>query len=121
MSSAFDSVTCLEVLEHFTTFEQLALIQEISRVLSPGGQAVISIPEAGPLKVLQQIVWFVRSHTTQREYHENELCHGHVGLLSPAELERMLRWAGLEVLESKRILFYDRLVVCVKPLDPELV
>jgi SAM-dependent methyltransferase len=114
-SSFFDSVTCLELLEHFTTLEQLSVLQEISRVLSPGGQVLIIVPEAGPLQVLQKISWFVRSHTTQKEYHENELCRGHIGMLSPRELESMLRWAGLQVLESRRVMVYDRLVRAAKP------
>jgi SAM-dependent methyltransferase len=39
---AFDSVLCTQVLEHVP--EPLAVLKEITRVLSPGGVAMISVP-----------------------------------------------------------------------------
>ena len=43
-NGAADAVVCLEVLEHLDD-DQLA-IQEIARVLRPGGEAIISVPSA---------------------------------------------------------------------------
>jgi SAM-dependent methyltransferase len=40
--SSFDAVICLELLEHLPS--PLALLEEISRVLAPGGRAVLSVP-----------------------------------------------------------------------------
>lgn len=45
--SCFDSVFCLEVLEHVK--EPAQVMQEISRVLKPGGRAWISMPFLYPL------------------------------------------------------------------------
>lgn len=39
---SFDAVICLELLEHLPS--PLALLSEIRRVLSPGGRAVLSVP-----------------------------------------------------------------------------
>jgi len=39
---AFDCVFCLELLEHLTA--PVALVEEMRRVLAPGGRAVVSVP-----------------------------------------------------------------------------
>lgn len=46
--AAFDAVVCLEVLEHLTD-EKLA-VDEIRRVLKPGGELVVSVPHKGVLR-----------------------------------------------------------------------
>jgi ubiquinone/menaquinone biosynthesis C-methylase UbiE len=113
---SFDSVTILEVLEHFDGREQLALLREAARVLEVGGQLVISIPYSwGPMKTAQRIMWFIRVRTTQREYYRNGHTHGHIGLCAPSELLAMVRAAGLRVLETKRLMLYDFLVVATRP------
>jgi SAM-dependent methyltransferase len=112
---AFDSVTVLEVLEHFEASDQLRVLSEIYRVLEPGGQVVISIPYSwGPMKFAQRAMWFVRSRTTQKEYYMNGHTHGHIGLCSPVELLAMMRRTGFRVLEWRRLMLYDYLVVARK-------
>jgi SAM-dependent methyltransferase len=112
---AFDSVTALEILEHFKTLDQLKILSEINRVLCPGGQLIVTVPYSnGIMKPLQNLAWEVRSHTSQREYHENSLCAGHIGLVSSGELLSMMRFSGFDVLESKRIMLYDFLARAVK-------
>jgi len=112
---SFDSVTCLEMLEHFKGLDQLAILSEICRVLHEGGELVVSIPYSwGPMRWAQRIVWFVRARTSQKEYYRNGHVHGHIGLIDPGELGAMLIWSGFEVVEARRILLYDYLVVARK-------
>jgi len=43
----FDTVLCLQVLEH--VFEPIRMLNEISRVLKPGGYAILLAPQTGVL------------------------------------------------------------------------
>jgi len=45
--AAFDYVTCIEVLEHIPTAERRATIDEVRRVLKPGGKFILRCPHAG--------------------------------------------------------------------------
>jgi SAM-dependent methyltransferase len=44
---AFDCVTCIEVLEHIPATLRRPALQEIFRVLKPGGQLLLQVPHAG--------------------------------------------------------------------------
>ncbi len=43
----FDCVTCLEVLEHLPEKNWTSAIQEMRRVLKPGGVLIVTVPHAG--------------------------------------------------------------------------
>jgi len=43
----FDCVTCIEVLEHIPTAVRRRALEEIYRVLKPGGQLMLQVPHAG--------------------------------------------------------------------------
>ena len=45
--SAFDCVTCIEVIEHIPADRRAATLQEIFRVLAPGGRLVLRCPHRG--------------------------------------------------------------------------
>ncbi len=45
--STFDSVTCVEVLEHLPAELRPAAFQEMRRVLKPGGRLLMTVPHAG--------------------------------------------------------------------------
>ena len=51
---SFDGVICTEVLEHVPHFQQL--VDEIQRVLKPGGRAVLTVP------------WSARCHYIPKDY-----------------------------------------------------
>lgn len=113
--ACFDSVTALEFLEHFREADQMKILREVHRVLEKGGQTIVSIPYSwGPMKMIQRILWFVRSRTTIREYYKNAKTHGHIGLTPPARLNTMLRSVGFKIIESRRIMLYDYIVVAVR-------
>jgi SAM-dependent methyltransferase len=44
---AFDYVTCIEVLEHIPESQRRATIEEVWRVLKPGGKFILRCPHAG--------------------------------------------------------------------------
>lgn len=45
--ASFDTALCIQVLEH--TFDPLAMVREMSRVLRPGGTAIFLIPQTSVL------------------------------------------------------------------------
>lgn len=55
-NASFDAVICSEVLEH--TMHPKRVMEEISRVLAPGGTAVVSIPHERAIKLAKR--WCVR-------------------------------------------------------------
>lgn len=108
--SSFEKGVCLEMIEHLHMQEQAIALSEIKRVVR--GKVVVSIPNSSPFMVLpQQIVWWMREMTTQREYHRNEMTHTHIGLISPKELIRLMQKCGFKVTKAKRLMLYDYMVV----------
>ncbi|MDQ6918078.1 MAG: class I SAM-dependent methyltransferase [Candidatus Dormibacteraeota bacterium] len=81
--SAFGGVIASEVLEHIP--EDGRAIEEIARVLQPGGWAVVTVPRWFP----ERICWLLST-----EYHGNE--GGHVRIYRGSELRAKLAAAGLE-------------------------
>ena len=84
----FDVVICSEVLEHIPDYE-LAL-EEIQRVLAPGGTFVASVPRAWP----ERICWAFSS-----AYHEVE--GGHVRIFNAAKLRGEIERRGFAALKMR--------------------
>lgn len=78
----FDKVICAEVLEHIP--DDRRAIDELVRVLRPGGQIAVTVPRWLPEKVC----WALSD-----AYHEVE--GGHVRIYRGSELEGRLETAGL--------------------------
>ena len=79
---SFDQVICSEVLEHIHDYG--AVIQEIHRVLKPGGRAAVSVPRFFP----EWVCWRLSS-----AYHQVE--GGHVHIFRARRLRRALEASGL--------------------------
>ncbi len=47
VDGSFECVTCIQVLEHIPRKERQATLEEIHRVLRPGGRLILSTPHAG--------------------------------------------------------------------------
>lgn len=73
----FDKVICAEVLEHIPDYQ--SMLQEIRRVLKPGGVLAASVPRWFP----EWICWRLSD-----EYHEEE--GGHVRIFTASELKRAI-------------------------------
>ncbi len=81
---SFDRVIAAEVLEHI--LDDQRAINELARVLRPGGLAAITVPSWLP----ERICWGLST-----EYHE--VPGGHVRIYTRVELEAKLARAGLQV------------------------
>ena len=77
----FDVVVCSEVLEHIHDYR--GVIEEITRVLKPGGRFVASVPRAWP----ERLCWLLSD-----AYHEAP--GGHIRIFSAPELRRAIRSEG---------------------------
>ncbi len=90
--SSFDLVTCLEMLEHVP--DPASTVAACARLVRPGGQIFLSTINRNPKAYLLAVVG--------AEYLFNLLprgTHDYARFLKPAELARLCRNAGLEVLE----------------------
>jgi 2-polyprenyl-6-hydroxyphenyl methylase/3-demethylubiquinone-9 3-methyltransferase len=90
--SRFDLVTCLEMLEHVP--DPASTVAACASLVRPGGQVFLSTINRNPKAYLLAVV--------AAEYLFNLLprgTHDYTRFLKPAELARLCRNAGLEVLE----------------------
>jgi SAM-dependent methyltransferase len=79
-TDAFDVVVCAEVLEHLPAYERT--IDELARVLKPGGRLATSVPRYGP----EWVCWALSD-----AYHAVE--GGHVRIFRRDELENRSKLA----------------------------
>lgn len=90
--SGFDVVTCLEMLEHVP--DPASTVKACADLVRPGGQVFLSTLSRNPKAYLLAVLG--------AEYVLNLIprgTHDYTRFLKPAELARLCRQAGLEVLE----------------------
>jgi len=80
--STFDLIVCSEVLEHIPDYRQA--LNEINRILKPGGQLAVSVPRFWP----EWICWQL-----EERYHNN--VGGHVRIFKSKELRGAIKARGL--------------------------
>ena len=80
--NSFDKVICSEVLEHIPDYQ--AVLEEIHRVLKPGGYFAASVPRAWP----ERICWALSD-----AYHQNE--GGHIRIFNAQQLKADIELLGL--------------------------
>jgi SAM-dependent methyltransferase len=88
---AFDRVIASEVLEHIE--DDQAALDELARVLRPGGTIAVTVPAWLP----EQVCWKLSD-----EYHAPFVEGGHVRVYRAADVRGRLRAAGLEPWSSHR-------------------
>jgi SAM-dependent methyltransferase len=81
---SFDRIIASEVMEHVP--DDLAALDELTRVLRPGGTIAITIPSWFPEKVC----WAITD-----EYHAPFVEGGHVRIYTEGEMRRKMHGAGL--------------------------
>lgn len=79
--NTFDSIVCSEVLEHIEDYQHI--LQEIRRVLKPGGRLAVSVPRYWP----EKICWWLSD-----AYHQVE--GGHIRIFNAGELRRCIEKQG---------------------------
>ena len=82
--NSFDRIIASEVMEHVP--DDLAALDELTRVLRPGGTIAITIPAWFPEKVCWKIT---------DQYHAPAVPGGHVRIYTEEELRQKMRGAGL--------------------------
>lgn len=82
--ASFDRLIASEVMEHVPDDE--AALDELIRVLRPGGTLAITVPSYFP----ERICWAITD-----EYHAPKVPGGHVRIYREGELRRKMRAAGL--------------------------
>lgn len=114
-NKSLNQVSCCEIIEHFKYKEQLLIIKELYRIMKPNARLIITIPNSSSfMKIPQQIVWFIREHTTQRNYYNNGFTDGHIGLISPEKLCLLLINNGFLVIIKRRLMLYDYIIIATK-------
>ncbi len=81
--ASFDRVICSEVLEHIPNY--LSVLEEIDRVLKPGGKLCVSVPRAWPEYLCWRLSW---------QYHNTP--GGHIRIFSGGDLKREIERFGLD-------------------------
>ena len=81
---SFDRIIASEVMEH--VLDDVAALDELTRVLRPGGSIAITVPAWLPEKVC----WALSS-----EYHAPAVAGGHLRIYTEGELRRKVGGAGL--------------------------
>jgi SAM-dependent methyltransferase len=82
--NSFDKIICSEVLEHIPDFE--AVLQEVKRILKPGGLLCVSVPRAWP----ERLCWWLSD-----AYHQVE--GGHLRIFKASQLSDQIEALGFTV------------------------
>ena len=95
-NASFERATCLDVLEHLTFDEQPKAIAELFRVIRPGGELLVSVPNLAHLQSRVHFLLLGRLiHTASLEKHPGD---------RPAEeYIGMARRAGFRLVERRGI------------------
>ena len=94
--ASFDRVMCLDVLEHLTFAEQPRALAELFRVLKPGGELLVSVPN---LAHLQSRIHFLLTGRLIRTASEQK----HPGDRPAADFVRMAKHAGFQLVARRGI------------------
>jgi ubiquinone/menaquinone biosynthesis C-methylase UbiE len=103
--ASFDLLVSCEVIEHVGKPEQM--VREISRVLRPGGYAVMTFPSRefpftyDPVNRLWQ--WFGDTARNERLIAQGAYAFGHDYLIGSADFKSWAEKAGLEILEFRNL------------------
>ena len=107
----FKYVVCLEGLEHIENPQQA--IREFARLLQPGGQVVISVPNI--LNIEERLKWLIHGYTShfkpitressarlRAEYDNREEIAAHVNPIGYSELRYILEKNGFQIARVHR-------------------
>jgi len=82
--AGFDKICCLEVLEHLTKENQLKVLSQLHRLLSPSGLLVVSVPiEIGPAGLFKNAM-----RRVLRQEHDGATCTNIVKAFAGLNIDR---------------------------------
>ena len=98
--AAFDTVLAMGLVEYFPREQVTRVMQEVARLLAPGGAAIVTVPKRWNWsKVLNAVSWPVRKAIAWRPHSAHLKLRRKEAFdrlyLTPAELDRIGRSAGL--------------------------
>ena len=125
--NTFELAVLTEVIEHLP-HNPVVPLEEINRVLKPGGYLIITTPNAAKLHHRLKL-WagqstsFPISQLRQVKPDDGSLYHLHNREYTLGELAQLLEWAGLEVVQAEQVCLYPptRKKVAQEPLQSRLV
>lgn len=108
--ATFDFILCTEVVEHIPN--SLSALQEIHRLLRPGGTLLLSTPQRfSPLEMTAKIAFLPGVIDLVRLiYQEPILETGHVNLMTAKQVKLQLEQAGFHIQQSYKSGMYIPLV-----------
>ncbi len=89
----FDTVVTLDVIEHI--FDPILFVDEIHRVLTPGGYAIISTPN---IRKIQRIFSIIMGHFPGTSYDPIGFDGGHLHYFTSKDLKQLLEEAGFSTI-----------------------
>jgi len=95
----FDRVVCADVMEHLNDEEKRAGLQEVYRVLKPGGEAFFHTPNKRRIQLgllTRRLAALLRLENPMSIRHHYPEGGGHVGLTTPRKLIPMLTGSGFD-------------------------
>ena len=103
----FDAVTLLEVIEHLS--QPLELLQEVHRILRPGGILLIGTGNAAS--------WSMTAMGSRWEYLSIVRHGGHISFFNPGSIASLAQRSGFSVVavRTRRVSFYEK-GDCAMPL-----
>ena len=106
-SESFETVLCLDVIEH--VFDPLQLVAELRRVTAPGGELLISTPNLRYVKRLFELAVLGRFPKTSSD--EEGYDGGHIHYFTAADIKHLLRSQGFTIDRHVGVIPSDRLAI----------
>ena len=108
--NSFDTVTALELIEHFDSRDQDRFLDEVYRILKRKGQFIVSTPNISEAtRKLHDFLFYV-SHMV---YARKDV-HAHKGELTHHQLKRKLLNHDFKIKSEKSFSFFNYVVECEK-------
>lgn len=119
----FDAVYCSHTLEHLYPHQVPIALGEFRRVLKKGGKALVIVPDVEDLKLSDEVLYTTQAGLDVTAF---DLFYGHRRLIEQNPfmahhcaftaklLEDVMRFAGFEIVSTKRDSFWNLIGVGVK-------
>ena len=108
--NSFDTITALELIEHFNSEGQDRFLNEVYRILKRKGQFIVSTPNISEATRKLHDALFYVSHMV---YAPKDV-HAHKGELTHHQLKQKLLNHDFKIISEKAFSFFNYVVECEK-------